>query len=235
MEKNTKIDQDHRRYKKQLQRVTLEFNEGHLKEFYTSLFEKSSLCLFHITMVFKLLILAGVLVAQIFWIQNLPGIAISSGSLIILLSFWMFGVKCRKQLQTVFRICHVLTSTVVYILIMQLAEGDITFTTLGVSSKTSSELASFLSIVFSLYQMVYVQIEVKWFFKAFLLCFIILLNIIFLGLDVTSLIIGTAIFVFILILLYQLEIVKKEGYFEVYRIVEDFQSLKTLINDILPM
>ncbi|EAS05134.2 ATPase, histidine kinase-, DNA gyrase B (macronuclear) [Tetrahymena thermophila SB210] len=90
-------------------------------------------------------------------------------------------------------------------------------------------------MLFSLYQIVYIQIEIKWFFRVFHFLFIIAINWFILGINQLAIINGICYFIFIVILFYQLEISKKEDSFQMYRVIEDFQSLKSLINDILPM
>lgn len=80
------------------------------------------------------------------------------------------------------------------------------------------------------------QLEVKWFFKGILFFVIILLNgIILLELDLFSFVYGLIGFILLGILLYHHEIAKKERAFNIFRIAEDLDSLKGLINDILPM
>ncbi|KAL4475560.1 hypothetical protein ABPG72_009249 [Tetrahymena utriculariae] len=237
-------EQQNQKYRKQLQRFSLEFKQGDLREFYHLLFEKYSQKLFNTTMTFKLLILVSFIVGEFVVFCDVYVSILCIICLFLLITLWITGYKLKDQIPTVFRISHVLISMLMQIIILQIDvkyEENIIFEAKSQNALKNtyqfeySRQAAFYSMLFSLYQIVYIQIEIKWFFRVFHFLFIISINWFILGINQLAIINGIGYFIFIVILFYQLEISKKEDSFQMYRVIEDFQSLKSLLNDILPM
>ncbi|KAL4430506.1 hypothetical protein ABPG74_005431 [Tetrahymena malaccensis] len=237
-------EQQNQKYRKQLKRFSLEFKQGDLREFYHLLFEKYSQKLFNTAMTFKLLILVSFIVGEFVVLNDVYVFTLCIVCFFLLITLWITGYKLKHQIPTVFRISHVLISMLMQIIILQIDvkyEENIIIKAKSLNALKNtyqfeySRQAAFYSMLFSLYQIVYIQIEIKWFFRVFHFLFIIAINWFILGINQLAIINGICYFIFIVILFYQLEISKKEDSFQMYRVIEDFQSLKSLINDILPM